>query len=397
LLLGILGAFGVPALARTLRVRCHRGETLTAALVQAAPGDTLRLTGQCTETVLITTDNLTLTSTSGAIIDGQGAEQAVLTIDGARRVTLQGVTVQHGLYGVLARGGASVSLTGVTAIENTAQGLRIDENSTALLTDCSVANSGGSGIWVLRTSSATFQGMTSSRNNGGNGIRVANTSSALFLGTISSQDNGGNGIGVDNTSNAVFDNATVTTHNNTVNGIDIREASGVRFTNTTHVEAKGNQGDGLQLGFASHAALYNTTTFSATENNGRGIAVVESSSLLVSNSTIKTTKNLGDGIAIMASSMEVETSTISAIDNDSGIVVMNAASLLVESSLIGVSTIRTAKNFFSGIVVLRTSLFQLGGGSTVTSEANGGAGIEIAQLSVGFTLPLTRVVLQNNV
>jgi hypothetical protein len=287
LLLAVLVALVRPARADMLTVRCNQGETLTAALAQAVPGDTIRLSGQCKETVLITTDDLTLTSTSGATIDGQGADQAVLTIDGARRITLQGLTVQHGLRGVHARRGASVSLTGVTATKNTEQGLRIDENSTASLTDCTAAHNDGSGIWVRDSSSVRFQGTLSTQNNGGNGLSVFNTSSVDFQGTISTQNNGGTGIRVASSSSAFFDGATVTTNNNSAAGIHIREASSIYFDNTSRVEAKGNQSDGLLLSFASSMVIQNETTFSVTDNRGRGLAVLDAANLFVDHSTLE--------------------------------------------------------------------------------------------------------------
>ena len=322
LLLVVLEAFGRPALARTRTVRCNQGETLTAAIAQAAPGDTLRLTGHCRETVLITTDDLTLTSTSGAIIDGQRAAQAVLTIDGARRMTLQGVTVQNGLYGVHVRRSASVSLMAVTATGNADQGLRIEENSTASLEDCTVENNTLSGIFVQRTSSA------------------------IFRGTIRSQNNGGNGFSVANTSHAIFDGATFTTQKNNANGIDIREASSVRFTNNTRVVARQNQLDGFLLLNSAHATVTNGTTIAATENDNRGFVVLRSASLFVINSTLEAAKNENAGIIVSAASMEVQTSTVTATENGAGIVVSNTASLLVGGALGEGSKVRAAENIF---------------------------------------------------
>ena len=398
LLLAVLVDLGRPARADLLTVRCNQGETLTAAVAKATPGDTIRLTGHCKETVLITTDDLTLTSTSGATIDGQGAKQAVLTIDCARRLTLQGVTLQHGLRGVHARRGASVSLTGVTATENTEQGLRIDDNTTASLTDCTAAHNGGSGIWVGDSSSVRFQGTLSSQDNGGNGLSVFNTSSVDFQGTISTQNNGGTGIRVALSSSAFFDGATVTTNNNSAAGIAIRDASSIYFDHTSRVEAKGNQSDGLLLSFASSMVIQNETTFSVTDNRGRGLAVLDAANLFVDNSTLEALTNHGDGILVAAGSMQVLESTVSSWGNGvSGIVVVHSARLLVN----GVSTVQTTKNFFSGLLVRSTSNVAIADKSTVISEANlsrgdEDAGLRIAQLSIGTTGPETKVILRKN-
>ena len=399
LLLAVFLAIGRPVQAETLTVRCNRGETLSAAVAQAAPGDTIRLTGRCKETVVITTDDLTLTSTSGAIIDGQGADQAVLTIDGARRITLQGLTVQHGLRGVHARQGASVSLTGVTATKNTGQGLRIDDNTTARLTDCTAVHNGASGILVRDSSSAHFQGTITSQDNGGNGIGVFGAASVDFLGTtISSQNNGGTGISVVSSSSAFFDGATVTTNKNTYQGINISDASNVYFANTTQVEAKGNQSDGLQLAAASNMTVQAESTFSATDNGGRGLAVLDAANLYVYNSTIEARASFWEGIEVAASSVQVQDSTVSTSGNGAnGLAVILGSRLLMS----GVSKVHTAENFFSGLLVRTMSSIEITDKSTVISEANlsrgtEAAGLRIAQFSVGTTEPQTKVILRQN-
>ena len=53
-----------PALAAIRNVDCSKGETITMALTDAVPGDTIRVTGTCRERITITADRLTL--------DGQG-------------------------------------------------------------------------------------------------------------------------------------------------------------------------------------------------------------------------------------------------------------------------------------------------------------------------------------
>jgi hypothetical protein len=49
-----------PALAAVRNVDCTKGETITTALMNAVPGDTIRITGTCRERITITTDQLTL-------------------------------------------------------------------------------------------------------------------------------------------------------------------------------------------------------------------------------------------------------------------------------------------------------------------------------------------------
>jgi hypothetical protein len=130
---GLMVALAVPVQAATHTVNCHAGQTIAKALTAAIPGDTVRVRGTGEETVRITQDDILLDGRGTAVLDGQGASQAVLTIDGARRVTIKGLTVRKGFRGLLVRSGAAVRLHGVTAVENTEDGIHLDEGATARL------------------------------------------------------------------------------------------------------------------------------------------------------------------------------------------------------------------------------------------------------------------------
>ncbi|MGH8055979.1 MAG: hypothetical protein ACREOH_01890 [Candidatus Entotheonellia bacterium] len=71
ILVGML-ALVSPTLARTLKVNCGTGGALGPVLKKAKPGDTIRVTGTCDETVTITTDRLTLDGQGTTVIDGGG-------------------------------------------------------------------------------------------------------------------------------------------------------------------------------------------------------------------------------------------------------------------------------------------------------------------------------------
>ena len=76
LILVVIMAVASPAMAETLTVDCTRGETLSKAVERAKPGDTIQVTGTCKETVVITTDRLTLDGQGSAILDGGGGFKA---------------------------------------------------------------------------------------------------------------------------------------------------------------------------------------------------------------------------------------------------------------------------------------------------------------------------------
>src|SRR5713101_8368310 len=101
LLLGVVLALASPALADNVKtVNCDTGYSLTKALQNARPGNTLRVEGTCSERVIITTDRLTLDGQGSVILDGGGGAQTefagVVTIDGAHGVTISGFTIQNG-------------------------------------------------------------------------------------------------------------------------------------------------------------------------------------------------------------------------------------------------------------------------------------------------------------
>src|SRR4029453_4970435 len=84
----------------------------------------IQVSGTCQEVVTIITDRKTLDGSGRAIIDGGGAE--VVTADGLRGVTLTGLTVRQGLNGVVAKGGATLKLTGIPTQNNLVRGIRVE-------------------------------------------------------------------------------------------------------------------------------------------------------------------------------------------------------------------------------------------------------------------------------
>ncbi len=215
LMLVVVTAVASPVLAETLTVDCTKGETLTKAVERAKPGDTIQVTGTCKETVLITTDRLTLDGQGSAILDGGsvGKEGAVvfpsqsdlsylpfyagvLTIAGARGVTITGFTIQHGLDGITCKGGATCIVRNTTLQDNADEGIQVSQNATAEVVDCTLRRNAEWGILVFDTSSVIFHGTLVTTNNGRDGINIDSNSTARVYGgtTIQANNNAGNGI-----------------------------------------------------------------------------------------------------------------------------------------------------------------------------------------------------------
>ena len=137
-------------LAENRPVHCDHGTSLATALEKATPGETIQVSGTCQEAVMISTDRITLDGGGNAIIDGRGAE--AVTADGSRGVTLTGLTVRHGLNGVVAKGGAHLKLTSITMQNNL-----VNRASEVNITGTFLSQGNGVfGISLLDTSSIVF-------------------------------------------------------------------------------------------------------------------------------------------------------------------------------------------------------------------------------------------------
>jgi hypothetical protein len=316
----------VPA---TLPVDCSAGETLADALLQAKPGDTIRFSGTCEEMVLITIDRLTLDGQGSAILDGGGgfqpprtlgANEGVITIDGARSVTIIGLTVQNGPDGIAGRGGASFTVNTVTARGNADDGIEVRQNSNAEIINCTADDNGDDGFSVTGASSANFRGIISSTGNRNDGISIVFSSSGFFAeATVRAHNNGqsvtfgsdtfdgfiqGDGIRVSDSSQlSVSANSMVEAIGNADDGIAVARtssffASGVPESAHVTISAEGNgqlsgsSGDGVQVGDGSFFSVNGTqATLVVSNNSGRGLNVFGNSHISCPRATVTKTGN----------------------------------------------------------------------------------------------------------
>jgi hypothetical protein len=180
-------------------VNCNRGDKITEVLAKAGPGDTIRVTGTCFERVSIKTDRITLDGQGAATLDGGGGPPAefdgVVTIDGARGVTIQGFTVQNGPgEGILGVHGAAFSVRNTTARDNGFTGVAVGDSSTAELTDCRLLHN-GLGMDVYMGSSAILKGAIVIADNLTNGVDINGTSIVEVRGArVQATRNGGFGV-----------------------------------------------------------------------------------------------------------------------------------------------------------------------------------------------------------
>jgi hypothetical protein len=272
-------------------VDCNMPEqTLARALDVVQPGDTLRVTGTCNESVTITTDRLTLDGLGSAMVDAGGDGAAVITIEGAQGVTIRGLTVRNSAGGILVQRAAAVTLEAVTAENNSGDGFQIDENATVRMRDCTALNNGDNGMEVRRSANVTMLGSVVSRDNGFHGISIFDASSVVFSGVGAEiMGNAQSGIQIGIASGLTLD--------------AIREPDGTVRGSEVNVNA--NSSDGILNGSNSHLRLTGTSSISASQNNRFGLSVLNTSSVL-SFGTITATENGSDGIHIArAATLEI--------------------------------------------------------------------------------------------
>ena len=390
----------------TLTVDCNAGETLQSKLDEAQPGDTIMITGTCSEAVVVNKDGITLNGGGAAVIDGAGLDLWAVDVTGRQKVTIQGLTVQNGH----------------------AVGIHITENSGVWVQDVTVRNTrrhkdydaDGHGIFVGHASSVVLTGTIVADNNAGNGIIVWQSGNALAVGnftprgspfpraSVQANGNGENGIFVAGSSSFTAfsnfgDNTTVHTKTNTHSGISVQQSSSV-IVSGTDIEATNNQGSGLEVGGASSAQFWGSAATSKTasglfDSNGwAGISVWGSSSFAVWDDgvavNITSTKNTWRGLNIADGSLAAFNSP--AAQPPSKTVISDNGAEGVEATQNGTLyskiPLEAKNNAYEGVGVWGSSHVDIA--DAVLADNKGFAGIAVVTNS---SATLNRCSIENNV
>lgn len=120
-----------------LAVDCAGGDSINEAIALAPgfPRFTVVIRGQCAEEVFIPTDNVTLTGDS--LLGGQVTGQ--ITVDAARNVRIEDLTISSGDTGVRIRNGAHVQISDTTIEDMDGHGVFVLDNAIGIIDDVSVA------------------------------------------------------------------------------------------------------------------------------------------------------------------------------------------------------------------------------------------------------------------
>ena len=210
-------------------VRCDRGHKLGRALRRVKPGTTIRVRGNCQESVVVATDDLHIIGIGGATIDGGSApSEAVLLIDGARGFIVEGLAVRNGAdQGILVTHQAQGILRNVASTANGTVGLAVDRSHVEI-ENVSLNGNGSTGLDAFASSTVVAFGDIEASENAGDGL-VANGKTFLEVrgASVLAERNPGSGISIINDSRLqIFSfpeaqGSTITARNNGFAGIGL--------------------------------------------------------------------------------------------------------------------------------------------------------------------------------
>src|SRR5271165_937435 len=260
----------VPAVAQfnfTVTVDCSHSQSLQTAVTYALPGSTIVVKGACIGPITITTPGIKLDGRGTGSISGAGRD--AVTINGAQRVVLAGLTVNGGNNGVVIENGAQATLQNDSVTGNALTGVVVHTNAAATVNGGASTHNGLNGVDVEATSSlnVTSSYVVSSNtvfgvevNNGsslnlgagsltaiGNVVGVQlGTSAAGFLDAASSlfaSNNAALGLTMTSGSHMVDFGGTITADGNGLQGIALDSKAGLDLDAGAQVQANNNGGD----------------------------------------------------------------------------------------------------------------------------------------------------------
>jgi parallel beta helix pectate lyase-like protein len=223
----------------THNVNCDAGEKIHDTILMASPGDTIMVTGVCTDCVVIPAEivGITLDGQKKATIRPAGTDADGIFIFG-RDIAVKGFTVVGGRDGIHLSGqaaGASAAINSNIIRQTARFGIHIDKGSYACVTNNLIENVAAAGIDITENSYARIGFRLPSSpdpapnmimGNGSHGIAVTRVSGA-WIAFNEIARNKGSGVFVNRNSQAdVVDNLI---NGNQGDGITVTQNSGVNL------------------------------------------------------------------------------------------------------------------------------------------------------------------------
>ncbi len=316
----------------TINLNCSRGDSLANAVAFAFPNTLINVKGTCAGPINIATDGLQINGVSAGVINGGGKD--AVTITGAQRITLSGLSVTGGGNGIVAQNGAQVFLQNDTVSSNTVSGIVALASSSITVNGGASQNNAVHGLDIEATSALVVTGTYAISGNGVFGINVNNGSSltltaatlnvtgnvlGIQLGTnasgfldgqstLSASRNISDGITIVSGSHVVDFGGTIETGSNGIHGISLNSKGGLDLDAGSQVNSSGNSGDGVHLEQSSVMTVFNNpnfsgnpavTTLTSSGNGGDGLNLLTGSRILDDNyARIDSFENLMAGAAL---------------------------------------------------------------------------------------------------
>jgi hypothetical protein len=186
----LIGMLPLAAHAATINVNCP-ANSLQAAVDVASPGDTINVSGTCTESVLIRNDKsrITIIGQGTAVLNPASASTTTLTIRG-KGISVYNMTINGGSNAVLINRGSNAYFSGNTIQGATEIGVVLINLAFAAFLNNTIQNNGTAGMYAGESSSIRvgFNEASDSSpspntivNNGRYGIWVSRGGSARIL------------------------------------------------------------------------------------------------------------------------------------------------------------------------------------------------------------------------
>ena len=202
-----LSMAGTTAEAATFKVACDNGQSIQQRLDNnMKDGDTVEVSGSCTENVTIAQDRVTLECVGGANITGVADSSNVILIRSSD-VTIRNCDIRGGDAPnsalIVTRSGSAVIL-GNKVSDSNSSGVVVTQASYARVIGNEVTESAGTGVSITSSSMADVAD-NNIHDNGSNGMFVARSAAADVAGN-DIVDNGSTGVFVSRTSTVAFSN-----------------------------------------------------------------------------------------------------------------------------------------------------------------------------------------------
>ncbi len=337
---------------KTISYAVARASTCSATTIHITPGTYV-------ENIVIKKDHLTLRNkvddSRAVVIEGSGAD--VIKIEGARGISLIGMTVQNGKIGIFATGSANARLENIDVKTMSDSGVGFTLNASGVISNCAVQNAAKKGFFIFSNSFVYFTGNISATENREQGIGIVSAGAMFYGATIITESNGWDGLIITRNSNVTSQHSKLKAITNSDKGININSNSSLTLLNSDTFVAEGNAAGGIILMQSSTLKIDSSSTLNANNNKERGI-FVHSGSILENLGKLYSQGNIGRGIEVWASS--------SLIMNNS------AAELFIRDTVAGNGPLYPGV----GLGVYRSSSCGINQGMFV-SEKNASVGVDV--------------------